>query len=125
MGGDDNYIVKVLGEKVVLPSPNLHALFLLKHMMAHFAAQGINLRQLLDWFFFVKIYKAEVDWIWLESILKQYGMLEMYNILNAICVDQFGFDSQQFSCIQYNPTLKDKVLNDIINQNLELNCLKA
>ncbi len=35
---DDTYTLDVCGEKVYLPSPNLHALFLLKHSMSDFAA---------------------------------------------------------------------------------------
>lgn len=38
--------------KVYLPSPNLHALFLLRHCMEHFASTELTLRQLLDWAFF-------------------------------------------------------------------------
>lgn len=53
LGMDDSYFVDLYGEKVYLPSPNLHALFLIKHIMMHFAAEGIPLRQVLDWGFYV------------------------------------------------------------------------
>lgn len=55
LGEDDSYAVEVNGDastgsaaKVYLPSPNLHALFLLKHLMMHFASEGIMLRQVVD-----------------------------------------------------------------------------
>ena len=50
-GQDDTYFVELNGERVYVPSPNLHALFLLRHMMEHFASTDITLRQLLDWLF--------------------------------------------------------------------------
>lgn len=103
------------GEKVYIPSPNMHALFLLKHAMAHFAAEGMTLRQLLDWGFFVKAYTNEIDWDWLAGVIDKYGMTPAYNIFNAICVEDFGFDDAIFPDVQFNPILKDKVLNDILN----------
>ena len=54
LGEDDSHFVELNGEKVYLPSPNLHALFLLKHLMMHFASEGIMLRQVVDWGFFVE-----------------------------------------------------------------------
>lgn len=114
MAEDDSHFVMISGQKVFLPSPNLNALFLLKHMMAHFAAEGITLRQVLDWGFFVKVHKDEVDWAMVETILDCFGMKKMYDIFNAICLDELGFDLNLFRKIQYSPMLKDSVLNDIL-----------
>lgn len=54
LGEDDSYYVELYGEKVFLPSPNLHALFLLRHCMTDFASAVLTLRQVLDWAFFVE-----------------------------------------------------------------------
>ena len=61
--------VDVDGAKVYLPSPNLHALFLLKHMMLHFASEEINLRQILDWAFFVKAHGKDVEIRYVTNVL--------------------------------------------------------
>ena len=114
LGQDDSHYVELNGEKVYLPSPNLHALFLLRHSMSNFASTGFKLRQLLDWAFFVKKHREEVDWKWLEEVLEKYGMKPLYNIFNAICVNDLGFDVSLFPTIQFNPSLKDRVLNDIL-----------
>lgn len=98
-----------------LPSANLHALFLLRHMMAHFAAEQITLRHVLDWGFFVKAHTNEIDWPWLVRIINQYGMTPAYNIFNAICVEDLGFDAGIFPEVQTNLSMKDKVLNEILN----------
>jgi hypothetical protein len=115
LGDDDSYYVEVNGEKVYLPSPNLHALFLLRHAMIEFAAGGINLRQLIDWAFFVKAHGKDVDWEWLESLLEEYGMKRLYDVFNAICVGDLGFDVNIFPKVQFDPALKEKVLNDILS----------
>ena len=114
LASDDSHYIDVRGERVYLPSPNLHALFLLKHSMMHFAAEGISLRQLLDWAFFVKAHNDEVDWNWLEGVLEQFGMRKLYDIFNAICVVDLGFETSLFHTVQFDPVLKDKVLNEIL-----------
>lgn len=115
LGKDDAHFTEINGARVYLPSPNLHALFLLKHTMMHFASEGIMLRQLLDWGFHIKAHTKEIDWVWLERVLEQYGMKDLYNVFNAICVDDLGFDSVIFHQVQFNPELKEKVLKEILN----------
>lgn len=114
LGIDDSHFIELNGEKVYLPSPNLHALFLLRHAIIEFAASGISLRQILDWAFFVEKHGCEVNWLWLESVLENYGMMELYGIFNAICVEEFGFKSEIFNYVQFNPSTKDRVLNEIL-----------
>lgn len=114
LGQDDSNVVEVYGEKVFLPSPNLHALFLLRHTMSHFAAAEITLRQLLDWAFFTKANCSEINWEWLEKTLDGFGMRQLYDLFNAICVDDLGFESTIFPCVQFNPSMKEMVLHEIL-----------
>ena len=113
LGKDDSHSVKVNGEKVYLPSPNLHALFLIKHLMLHFSTNEITFRQLLDWGFFVEKHGKDVDWEWFEEVLEQFGMKKLYNIFNVICVEDLGFDTIYFQIGQYDAVLKERVLNEI------------
>ena len=119
LGEDDSHVVEVNGEKVYLPSANLHALFLLRHMVGHFAAAEINLRQVLDWAFFVEKHTKEIDWEWLVNVVEKYHMKDFYNCINAICVDELGFDARIFPFVQFNPEIKSRVLNDIIHPEFE------
>ena len=113
--------VLVNGEKVYLPSANLHGLFLMKHMVSHFAAAEISLRQVLDWAFFVEKHGKEIDWEWLEGLLEKYHIKEFYNCINAICVEELGFDSlelrvkslESVDSVEFK-SLKDRVLGDIL-----------
>ena len=114
LGEDDSHTVEVNGEKVYLPSPNLHALFLLKHLMVHFASEGIMLRQVVDWGFFVEKHGKEVDWSYVMEVLDRFGMRQMFNIINAICVEDLGFDVALFPTVQFNSNLKDRVLKEIL-----------
>lgn len=51
LGMNDSYSIDIEGERVYLPSPDLHALFLIRHLALHFASVSINLRQMIDWGF--------------------------------------------------------------------------
>ena len=115
LGKDDSHFLDVHGEKVYLPSPNLHALFLIKHMVSHFAAAEINLRQVLDWAFFVEKHTKEIDWKWLDGMLDKYSMKDFVNCINCICVEDLGYDAGIFQEVQFLPALKEKILNDILN----------
>ena len=115
LGEDDSYSVEVQGERVYLPSPNLHALFLLRHALNHFASLGINLRQVLDWAFYIEKHSKEIDWVWLEKVVDEYHMRDFYNSLNAICVEDLGFNASVFPQVQFLPGLKEKVLYDMLD----------
>lgn len=113
LGQDDSFFKDVLGEKVYMPSPNLHALFLIRHMVSHFAAAEITLRQVLDWAFFVVKHTKQVDWNWLMNLLEKYHMKDFFNYINAICIEDLGFSPSIFPTLQFLPSMKEKVLNDI------------
>lgn len=115
LGKDDTHYVEVKNEKVYLPSPNLHALFTIKHLTLHFTTVEFSLRQLLDWGFFVEKHGKDVDWEWLHKVLEDNGMKTIYGIFNAICVEDLGFNATLFSYVQYNPGLKQRVLDDVFD----------
>lgn len=117
LGKDDSYSVVVKGEKVYFPSPNLHALFLIKHNVSHFVGAYISLRQVLDWAFFVKNHTKEIDWQWLNSMIDHFHMRDFVNSINAICVEDLGFEASMFKSVQFEPHLKDRILMDVLEPN--------
>ena len=119
LGQDDSYYTEVNGERVYLPSPNLHALFLLKHAMNDFTTSSVTIRQVLDWAFFVEKHNNEIDWKWLKCVLEEYNMMEFFNTINAICVENIGFEASIFHGVQFNPNIKEKVFYDILYPKFE------
>ena len=111
---DDSHYTEIDGNRIYLPSPNLNALFLLRHAMLHFASTKINIRQLLDWAFFMKRYGSQVDWNWLLGVLKDFNMIKFFDYINAICVCDLGFDSADYPYISNELEFKERILNDII-----------
>ena len=119
LGADDSHFVEVSGEKVYLPSADLHALFLLKHAALHFVGTELTFRQVLDWAFFVEKHGKNIDWDWLKGVLDENGMMPFFNIVNAICVEDLGFDAGIFPSVQFLPLQKDRVLNEIFTYKYE------
>ena len=111
---DDSNAIDVNGHKVYLPSPNYNALFLLRHMLMHFVACGINLRNILDWGFFWEKEGKDVDEERIKEMAEKYQMSAFLNIINAICVDNLGFAADIFPCVQFIPDMKERVLKDTL-----------
>ena len=80
-----------------LPSPNFNALFLLKHMMSHFAAQGITLRQVLDCGLYASKYNEFIDMGLLSECAEKVGMLGYLDVIVFICTHYLGFDKGLFA----------------------------
>ncbi len=112
---DDTRFTEVYGERVYLPSADFNALFLLRHMLMHFVAVGITFRLILDWAFFWEKHGKEANVEWYQEVLDKYNMSSFFNIINAICVEDLGFEASIFPSVQFLPQLKDKVLDDIFN----------
>ena len=107
-----------------MPSANLHALFLVRHMVSHFSGASMSLRQVLDWGFFVKAYGKEVDWKWLVEVLEKYHMKEFYDCINAICVDDLWFQDSCFKIqgslrSKSSENLKERILNDTLSPEFD------
>ena len=108
---DDREKVVVDGQEVIIPSPNLHALFLVRHMTVHFFS-SLTVRQILDWGFFVEKNKDRINWQWLLETISKFGMMRFFHCINAICVEDLGFDSSLFPVYEVDISLKERIIND-------------
>lgn len=116
---DDSEYMEIGGEKVFLPSANFNALYLLRHMLMHFVGTKMNIRQLIDWGFFWEKHGKEVDKKWLCSILEKHHMKVFFNIINAICIEDLGFQAGVFPSLQYIPHMKERILNEIFQPEFD------
>lgn len=110
---DKSNVIDVRGQKVILPSDKLNAIFLLRHCAGHFASEGITMRNVLDWGLFVQSAR-ELDWDWLWQLAKEYNMHKFLSCLNAICMEELGMDASKFVHREYDSRLKARVLKDIM-----------
>lgn len=111
---DDSNTISIDGHNVYCASVQFNALFLISHALAHFAASEINLRQILDWAFFVNRHHREIDWDWLIMQVERFHMKSFFDNVNAICVEDLGFNKDIFHLSLLSPICKERVLDDII-----------
>lgn len=107
-------VAGINGNKILLPSVNLNAYFLLRHSSAHFATENITLRHLLDWAFFVEKYHNDIDWDALYANAKDKNIHIFLDCQNAICVDKFGFPQKHFPVRANHPELEERIFKDIL-----------
>lgn len=108
---DHSKTLEVKGQRVFVPSDKLNALFLLRHLSGHFASEGLNFRQILDWAFFAS--KANIDWDWLYGVARDFNMHRFLSCLNGICVQNLGFDAEKMPVHHLEKELKERVLLEI------------
>ncbi|MBQ0049887.1 MAG: nucleotidyltransferase family protein [Bacteroidales bacterium] len=100
-------------QDIYLPGTRLNELFLLRHSSSHFAAEGITMRTVLDWALFVQHHT--VDWCWLGAEAKRFNMHLFLAALNRICVEDLGFQKDQFPYTDATSTFKERILQDIMS----------
>ena len=111
---DDSVKTDIDGFEFCLPSATLHSLFLLRHSMLHFTSTRLNLRQVLDWAFFIEKHFSEVNWAWFLQVVDDFHMTDFFRCINAICIEDLGFNASCFPLFKFDSDLKNRVLNDIL-----------
>ena len=109
---DRSHTMEIEGQTIYLPSPNLNALFLLRHLALHFASVGMSFRQVLDWAFFVEKQGTQVDWSWLVERARHYNMHRFLSCIDQISVQYFGFSPSIFPVLGTDTDLTNKVFDD-------------
>lgn len=111
--------IQINDQTIYLPNADFNALFLLRHAAAHFAAEEIGLRHIIDWVVFVDKYHSQIDWETICTIASQQNMHKFLHCINAISVDYFGLDESKLPVIQRNKSLEIRVLKDIITPEFD------
>ena len=62
----------------------------------------------------MQAHSKEIDWPWLEGVMEEYHLTDFFNYINAICIQDLGFDAALFPAAQVDLALKDRVLADIL-----------
>ena len=73
-------------------SPTMEALFLMRHMSAHFAASETELRQLYDWALLLRDDADKIDWQEVTRLYEASGMMHFARIVCWIIREKLGLD---------------------------------
>lgn len=101
------------------PNANFNAMFLIKHAQRHFIKEGICIRHLLDWAFFLKAESANVNWKEIIPLMEKYNILAFAKVLTSICIDKLGMSIDLEEMKAFNK-ISSKVLVDILQDSPSL-----
>lgn len=112
--------IEIDGRIVYRPNANCHALFLLRHAAAHFAAVEIVLRHIIDWAMFVKHSHKDIDWSWLREVCRIHNMDLFLDAMNALASELCDIDISWMPGTIRRPKLEERILNDILKPEFAL-----
>lgn len=111
----DTISFEMEGQNVVLPSAKNHGLILLLHMQHHMLSEGIGIRHLLDWCYFVARTQNESFWdAELLPLLKKIGMLKYATVMTKVGNIYFGTSCPEWAK-DADEQLADEVMQDILD----------
>lgn len=105
--------------KLQNPSADFNALFLIKHAQRHFIKEGICVRHLLDWAFFLKAESRNVHWETIIPIMKECRILEFAKVMTRLCIEQLGMKID-IEALSSPMKISDAVLADILGGQPDL-----
>lgn len=99
--------------RLLTPSSDFTALFLIKHAQRHFIKEGIRIRHLLDWAFFLRAEVDRVNWPRIISLMEECKLLRFAQVLTTLCCEQLGM-KVSLPALQGMTGLSDVVLKDLL-----------
>lgn len=102
--------VNVQNQKLATMSYTDHFVFLILHAFKHLASSGFGMRQTLDILLFKHKYGDNINWSYVERVLKDVKAEKFYNDLLNIGNNYLGFD---FCCHKQSKYI-DELLDDIL-----------
>ena len=96
-------------------TPTMNAIFLMRHMSAHFVSESIPLRMLYDWALFLKNDSKNVDWEIVVGLYDKSGMTEFVEIVQCILKKKLGVEYTDCPVLPSNEEKVGKVWQSIIS----------
>ena len=78
------------GTDLLIPSAEFNAIFLIKHAQRHFIKEGLCVRHVLDWGFFLKAEAENINWDRVVSMMKECRILNFAKVMTSLCVVRLG-----------------------------------
>ena len=77
--------------QVFLPAANEDVVYVFAHIMQHFYKGGIGLRQICDWCRLMWTYKDSLNHEYLESRIREAGLMSEWKAFGALAIEYLGF----------------------------------
>lgn len=99
--------------------PTMNAVFLMRHMSAHFVSESISLRMLYDWALFLMNEGDKVNWELVSNLYAQSGMMRFAKIVTSLLKDNLMLNLYgKCPIIPEEGEMPDRVWRSIINHEV-------
>lgn len=95
-------------------TPTMNAIFLMRHMSAHFVGETIPLRMLYDWALFLKHQAKDVDWQLVIGLYDRSGMSEFAGLIQYLLKTKLGVEYAECPVLPCNEEKAGKLWLSII-----------
>ena len=95
-------------------TPTMNAIFLMRHMSAHFVGETIPLRMLYDWALFLKHQAQDVDWQLVTELYDKSGMTEFAGLIQYLLKTKLGVEYAECPGFPCNEEKAGKLWQSII-----------
>lgn len=106
-----------LGEGITnayVMTPTMNAIFLMRHMSAHFVSETISLRMLYDWALFLKHHTKDVDWRLVTELYDKSGMTEFAGLIQYLLKTKLGVEYAECPVFPFDEEKAGKLWKSII-----------
>lgn len=100
---------------VTTPSLNFNAFYLFSHFWHHFIAEGVGLRQIIDWALLFNRFSDQIDAEYLRNVLLKMHLMKQWVVFGHIVVDFLGLPKEKFPLYSEKyKNLSEKALSIIL-----------
>lgn len=96
-------------------TPTMNAIFLLRHMGAHFASETISIRMLYDWALFLKICTRDVDWGRVHGLYEQSGLMMFARMIQGVLVSKMRIAIHDYPIEPILGEKTDRIWNSLVD----------
>ena len=123
--GDEAGFSYINNSKLIAPSCDFTALFLLKHAHNHFMTEGITLRHLTDWAMFLKSEQEHINWEKVNAHIVTMRLQPFADLLTTWCVKRLRLEvHSQFAFVPCGDKRLQQFEDDLLGPHLMTNGMK-
>lgn len=110
-------VLDFAGTSVNTPADDFNAFYIFNHLLHHFLARGVGLRQFCDWMLFLHRHHASIDRQALERILNEMDMMLAWQSLGCVLVKFIGLPQEEFPFYDQTKERKcDRILQHVLTE---------
>ena len=99
---------------VYMMTPTMNAVFLIRHMSAHYVSESVPLRMFVDWILFLKHHAKDVDWKRVCQLYEKSGMTEFVGIVMELVRQHFHMEFPEVPIVPVANEHTEKVWESIV-----------